>query len=232
VPVSGSTGADRNDGERGAGDRNGPLAAVIALAVLCCGVEALLWASDAGWAGTPRWRMTALQYGAFWAGLLRDWRPNFAGQSVAMFATYWMLHAGPAHLAGNMAALAWLGLRVTARMGQARFAAVWAVSALGGGAAFGALATSFAPMVGASGALFGLMGALVVLDWRRDRNGVWVAQITGLLVLLNLAMLWTQGGVLAWQTHLGGYLAGAAMAAVLGPGGAGGRGGRGGDSAN
>lgn len=185
------------------------------IAAVCCAIEVVLAASDAGWIGSPGWRPRTLQYAAFWAGLLYDWQPNYAGQPLAMFVTYAVLHSGPLHLAGNMLALAWLGPRVTAELGARGFAVVWGASVLGGGAAFGALSTSFSPMVGASGALFGLMGALVAVRYRRDGGRRRVLGITAGLVVLNVVTLVLEGGILAWQTHLGGYLAGAAAGALL-----------------
>jgi membrane associated rhomboid family serine protease len=74
-------------------------------------------------------------------------------------------------------------------------------------------------MVGASGALFGLVGAWHWRDWRQRRArgrpvGPLLQAIAGLAVL-NLAMWVLLSGLLAWETHLGGYLAGAAAAAAL-----------------
>ncbi len=196
---------------------------VIGLALALTAVEAVLWAADMGIVdalsglGAGRWRRVALQYGAFWSGLLQNWQPNYRAQPAAMFATYSMLHSGPAHLAGNLLALAWLGPRVVDRFGAWGFVAIWAVSALAGAATFGALSRSFSPMVGASGALFGLMGALVMVAWRDGGRLARVLAISAGLAVLNLAMLIAEGGILAWQTHLGGYLAGLAMAAAMSP---------------
>ena len=71
-------------------------------------------------------------------------------------------------------------------------------------------------MVGTSGALFGLVGLLVVLEaqTRRaegaSRLSVLVTVLAWLvgLAALNLAFWWLQNGILAWQAHLGGFLAG------------------------
>jgi membrane associated rhomboid family serine protease len=79
-------------------------------------------------------------------------------------------------------------------------------------------------MVGASGAIFGLAGAwtwLLGADRRRAGQSapavaLRVAGIMVVLALLNWAMWWLQSGLLAWETHLGGYLAGFAVAAALG----------------
>ena len=105
------------------------------LLILCLLPELLLLGADLGLWGSARWRPLAYQNGAFWAGLLHGWRPNYAAQPLVMFASYGWLHAGPVHLAGNLAALVWLGPPVLARIGARGFVILWALSLLGGGLA-------------------------------------------------------------------------------------------------
>lgn len=203
-------------------DRRGPWA-LVALGLVLALPEAVLELADAGLLGTPAWRPLAYTYGAFWSGLLRDWRPNYALQPALMFVTYALLHNGPGHLLGNLAGLAWLGPPLARRLGARRVLLAFWASALAGGAAFASLDAGPAPMVGASGAVFGLAGLLATLGWRlRQRAGVapWPAlsPSLGLALLLlaaNLLSWWVQGGLLAWQAHLGGALAGAFLGAVL-----------------
>ena len=191
---------------------------MLVLALLSAVPELLLLGADWGVWGSARWRPYAYQNGAFWAGLLHGWRPNYAAQPVTMFASYGWLHAGPGHLAGNLGVLIWLGPQTVARFGQNGFAALWATCLLGGAAAFALLTSSPAPMVGASGALFGLAGAWLVEEVRRTRSlhakvmrgGV----ILSALLALNAAAWALQGGHLAWETHLGGLAAGMAFAAM------------------
>lgn len=188
------------------------------LVLLCTLPEVLLLGADWGLWGSTRWRQLAYTHGAFWAGLLYGWTPNFALQPVTMFFSYAWLHAGPGHLAGNLATLLWLGPQVVARRGSGGLILFWSVAVLGGAAAFGLLTSSPAPMVGASGALFGLAADLVVAEVRRATG--WPARILrGLALIAALlalnAVVWAlQGGYLAWETHLGGFLAGAALAAM------------------
>ncbi len=106
------------------------------LAALCALPELVLLGADWGLWGSARWRPMAYQYGAFWAGLLYGWRPNYAGQPVTMFASYGWLHAGPGHLLGNLGALIWLGPEILTRFGTRGFIALWAVCLLGGAAGF------------------------------------------------------------------------------------------------
>lgn len=181
--------------------------------------ELILTAADLGLVGTARWRPWAYQNGAFWSGLLRDWTPNYRLQPATMFVTYAFLHSGMMHLATNMLGLFGLGTLVAGRIGTGRMLALYFVSVLGGAAAFGLLYAGPAPMVGASGAVFGLLGAWLYWD-RADlrqrgapTRSVWRA--IGALVVLNAVFWVLLGGGLAWETHLGGFVAGWAGAVVI-----------------
>jgi membrane associated rhomboid family serine protease len=186
--------------------------ALVAIVVICVGIEAVLQGADFGLWGSPRWRGLAYQYGGFWRGLLDNWQPNYAVQPAAMFASYGFLHGGFAHLLVNMITLVSLGRLVIERVGQARFLAIYAVSLLGGAVGFALLSTAVQPMVGASGALFGLAGVLTGWEYsarRLAREGMGpVLRVLAMLVGLNVVMYWAMGGNLAWETHLGGFLAG------------------------
>ena len=105
-----------------------------------------------------------------------------------------------------------------ARHGTLGLALLWGAATLGGAAAFGLLSTNPAPMVGASGALFGLAAAWTVAEVQGARGlrarAIRALGITLSLVALNAATWALQGGHLAWETHLGGFLAGLVLAAV------------------
>jgi membrane associated rhomboid family serine protease len=192
----------------------------VVLIVICALIELVLSAADHGLISPARLRYTAYEYGGFWPGLLRDWKPNFAGQPVLMYFTYGFLHGGPVHLIVNMFTLYSLGRAVVDRVGNWRFCVIYLAALLGGAGLYGLLASGLQPMVGASGALFGLAGAIVAWNYadRRAYNlGLWpVGRAVLLLLGLNLVLWWAMKGQLAWQTHLGGFLAGAAAAWVLG----------------
>jgi rhomboid protease GluP len=186
------------------------------LVILCVVPETVLLGADLGLWGSASWRPLAYTQGAFWAGLLFGWTPNYPMQPMTMFFSHAWLHAGPGHLAGNMVALMWLGPQVAARRGNVGLLVFWCVSALGGGAAFGLLTSSPAPMVGASGALFGLAADWVVAEVRRA-SGIRARALRGLglafiLFMLNALVWLLQGGQLAWETHLGGFLTGTVLA--------------------
>lgn len=194
---------------------------VYALIALSVGIEAVLVAGDLGVFDQPRFRQTVYEYGGFWAGLLADWRPNFAVQPYTMFLTYGFLHAGWVHLTVNMITLWGLGRLVAERVTATSFCLLYAVSIMGGAIGFAALSDSFRPMVGASGALFGLAGAFLVweyLDRRREGEPLWpVWRACLVLGGLNVVMFFLFEGHLAWEAHLGGFLAGAAVAPFLKP---------------
>ena len=203
--------------------RPGP--AVWALAALATGVEAVLWGAEAGLWGSPGWRLVAYHDGAFLPGLLGNWRPNHPLQPYAMWLTYALIHEGPGHLLGNMVLLVALGGRVAERLGQWGLVALWALSAVGGAAAFAAIGPAGASVVGASGAVHGLVGAW--LAWEAmDRRalGLGVAPVAWAalgVAALNLAVWAAEGGRLAWEAHAGGLAAGWAaawLAARLGRG--------------
>lgn len=186
---------------------------VLMLIVLACmAVELVLQGADHDLLGARRWRGLAYEYGGFWRGLLGSWQPNYTGQPVAMFASYGFLHGGIIHLLVNMITLISLGRLVIERVGQLRFAVIYAGALLGGAGGFTLLSDAVQPMVGASGALFGLAG--VVIGWEytarrlaRERLGP-VLRVIAVLIALNLVMYWAMDGSLAWETHLGGFIAG------------------------
>ena len=198
--------------------RNWPL---VVLILACSGIEAALTLSDLGLLDAARLRADAYENFGFWSGVLRGWQPNYAAQPYTMFGTYAFLHAGLIHLTVNMITLWSLGSGVLARVGTGGFALLYAGSAIGGAGGFALLGTQLAPMVGASGALFGLAGGLLAwnyVDRYTFTEGLWpVAQATGLLVVINVVLWWAMDGQLAWETHLGGFLAGWVLALLIDP---------------
>jgi membrane associated rhomboid family serine protease len=132
----------------------------------------------------------------------------------------------PIHLLFNMYALYVFGPALEVFLGRARFLALYLISTIGGSVAEvllyqWAIATDGEIIeatngfiqpglsLGASGAIFGLMGALVVL---RKAMGFRLGQIL-LVVVLNLAIGFIVPNI-AWEAHLGGFGIGAAIAAV------------------
>lgn len=194
---------------------------LLCLIGLCTCIEAALLLSDFGIIPNARLRAVVYAQGAFWTGLLHDMRPNYAMQPYAMFVTYAFLHGGIVHLAVNMFTVFSLGRVVCMRAGTMWFVLIYAAAIIGGGVGFGLLTDTTAPMVGASGGLFGLVGALLAWntrDLRRAQESLWpvVRVLLGLLAL-NLVFWWATSGLLAWETHLGGFIAGWVVALLVRP---------------
>jgi membrane associated rhomboid family serine protease len=149
--------------------------------------------------------------------------PYLALDEPWRYLTSAFLHAtgsfGLVHLGLNMYALWALGPYLEAQLGRARFAALYLVSALAGSVGYQLLTSDFvltdrgllaSGAVGASGAVFGLFGAMVVVQRRLGRA---LGPVAGVLVV-NLALGFFVQGI-AWQAHLGGMVGGLLVAAAL-----------------
>lgn len=114
------------------------------------------------------------------------------------------LHYGPIHLGMNMLALWWIGRPLEAALGPLRYLLLYLVSGLAGSA--GALiANPSAVTVGASGAIFGILGAAIVLE-RQQTYVLGGAAVT--LLVVNLAFTFAVPGI-SIGGHLGGLAGGA-----------------------
>jgi membrane associated rhomboid family serine protease len=150
-------------------------------------------------------------------------QPNWATMLSHMF-----LHGGWLHIIGNLWFLWIFGNNVEDSMGHLRFLAFYLLSGFGAAAAqILADTSSGVPMVGASGAIGGVMGAYVLLYPQVNVTmlvflgffvttftipafwmlGYWfVAQLVG-----GVGSIGAQGGGVAFWAHIGGFLAGAAL---------------------
>lgn len=113
------------------------------------------------------------------------------------------------HIVLNMISLAIVGPAVEAEIGPFRFLVLYLLSALGGSVGFYLLAPQNEAGVGASGAIFGLMGAYFVVARMRG----WPTQPIVVLLVINAIYSFTGG--IAWQDHLGGLIAGSLVALGL-----------------
>jgi membrane associated rhomboid family serine protease len=118
--------------------------------------------------------------------------------------TAMFLHASLLHLAFNMFALFWLGSIVEQAIGSLRFALVYFASGLAGSAGALVFTDPFTPTVGASGAIYGIMGALLVLEYRA--TGSFAGPALG-LIALNLALTFAIPNI-SIGGHLGGLVGG------------------------
>jgi len=120
------------------------------------------------------------------------------------------LHGSLLHLASNMLALYIIGAPLERVLGAGRYLTVYLTAALGGSLLAMLLSPPDTLGVGASGAVFGLFGALVVLRRRvgADARGL------GVLIGINLVISFAVPGI-SWQAHIGGLLTGLLVAALL-----------------
>ena len=119
------------------------------------------------------------------------------------------LHANVLHILFNMYALLLVGPTLEAALGRLRFVALYFLSALGGSTLAYLLMPANGAAVGASGAIFGLFGALLIVTRRvgSDSSG-----ILG-LIAINLVLTFTFSGI-SWQAHVGGLVTGVVIAAA------------------
>jgi membrane associated rhomboid family serine protease len=148
---------------------------------------------------------TLFDKGALSRGAIQDgeyWRLVTAG----------FLHDGLPHLLFNMLGLWILGSILEPAIGTPRFAVIYFVSLLTG--SFGALLQEDVGVtVGASGAVFGLMGATAVVMWNRGLNIM--ESGLGFWIVLNLVISFLPGLNISWGGHIGGLIGGTLCALVL-----------------
>jgi membrane associated rhomboid family serine protease len=115
------------------------------------------------------------------------------------------------HVALNMYTLWIFGQLLEGLLGRWRFLALYLLSGLAGSVGVIWLAAPNTAVVGASGAIFGLMGAFLVIQRRLGGN------MTQLLVLvgINLVIGFIPGTNIAWQAHVGGLVGGALMGLIF-----------------
>lgn len=113
------------------------------------------------------------------------------------------------HILFNMYSLYILGTIIEPMIGKLRFLTLYLLSAFGGGIGVLLLAEVGVSVVGASGAIFGLMGAYLVLlrALKLDAKQMYI------LIGINLVLGFLPG--IAWQAHVGGLIVGSAIALVL-----------------
>jgi rhomboid protease GluP len=211
---------------------------VVGLIVICCLIEAALSICGAlGW-GLPmqmshsRFLPNAMTYYvtvparqlvfagfAFWSPQVHAGHGLYPGQPLVMFLTYGLLHSGLLHLAMNMLSLAAVGRELNRLISAGQMFLIYAVSQIAAAGLFAVMQPQAGPMVGASGAIFGLAGALVahagLVGYRRQRPLGQFWRAVGLMVLLNVVLTVLVPSI-AWQAHLGGAIAGVLMGLYTG----------------
>ena len=128
------------------------------------------------------------------------------------------LHFGIDHLLNNMVLLGALGWNLEIEIGKIRFTLIYLLSGIGGNIIslyHGIQTQEYAVSAGASGAIFGLMGALLyVVIANRGRLGRLSGRGMAFMVALSLYFGLTSSGVDNWA-HIGGLVCGVLLAAIL-----------------
>lgn len=113
------------------------------------------------------------------------------------------LHASVLHILFNMLALWWIGGPIESVIGRWRYLALYLVAGLTGSAG-ALLAKPDAVTVGASGAIFGLLGAMLIVQWQATGS---IAGPALTLIVINLAITFAIPGI-SYGGHLGGLVGG------------------------
>ena len=120
------------------------------------------------------------------------------------------LHGSFLHIAFNMYVLFALGPTLERILGHYRYLTLYVLAAIGGGVASYAISDPNTVSVGASGAIFGLMGAILVAGRRLRYDVTQVAVLLGINIVIGFISPGTD-----WRAHLGGLVTGSLVAAIM-----------------
>ena len=158
--------------------------------------------------------------------------PGYVAVPVwATILTSMFLHGGFLHIGGNMLYLWIFGNNVEDAMGHLRFVAFYLISGVAAALTLAAInPASPVPMIGASGAISGVLAAYVLL-YPRARvtvivplgiilypmkiSAMWVVGFWFLLQLLNAALAGQANSSVAWWAHVGGFVAGGILTPIF-----------------
>ena len=139
--------------------------------------------------------------GSLYAKLWLD-GPQVANGGWWRLITTAFLHANLLHIAFNMLALWWFGAPVEQYLGRVRFIGLYFAAGLAGSA--GALVQTQGVTVGASGAIFGILGAMLILEWQATGR---LGGNAMTLIVLNLVLSFAIANV-SIGGHVGGLIGG------------------------
>jgi membrane associated rhomboid family serine protease len=122
--------------------------------------------------------------------------------------TNMFIHAGFWHLFGNMITLYFFGTFICRLVGNGRFLLVYFVGGVVGNALYLLLGQSLSLAIGASGAVYAIAGALVVMTPKLPVRLYFVIPVPLWVVVLIFFVLWSFIPGVAWQAHVGGLAAG------------------------
>ena len=120
------------------------------------------------------------------------------------------LHGGLIHIGVNMMSLFFLGRFIEFALGSWRMLVVYMVSLVASGLGVIFFSNPDVPTVGASGAIFGLFGALFAIGFKLGKPGMELVRANIGILALNLIITFTVPQI-SWQAHVAGLLAGFAL---------------------
>ena len=178
-------------------------------------IEIILQLSDYELFGTSDLRIRLISLGAFWDSLFP---PSFIkgaiypAQPYAMFLSHVFLHGGMVHAIMNSVILISLSKTLAAYNSVSFVLISMIIGAIFSSTSFGLLADTSAPMIGASGMVFALIGLWLrqsrSQELSNDAFNLSIVTIFATLVVIHLILHVFMGGQSAWQAHLGGFVAG------------------------
>lgn len=180
-------------------------------------VSRLGFAAAAGPPAVTYSLMAAVLAAFVWAEATGSWEATLDYAIAPVVAGEWhrwvtagFLHAGIAHLAMNMFVLWQFGPMVERLLGRWRFAALYLLGLLGSSGAVVLLGEERVPHVGASGAIFGVIAAYIIIGTRLRQDMSSLVVMAGLWLVMGFVI---EG--ISWEGHLGGAVTGAAVTLAM-----------------
>ena len=171
------------------------------------------------------WRSAAFLLFAFFPiEFNTPYKELFFGQNFTMFFSYSLLHGNFFHMIVNVAILFAFGKQIEEQVGMINFILIFVTTAVIGAVAYQILATENpAPMVGASGGVFGFFGFLKGNElFFRLKNNLTILPFLNLvfgLVVLHIVLILLHPSIIpfeiGWHGHLGGFVFGVLLAGVI-----------------
>ena len=177
------------------------------------GINVAVWLAIlvSGATSSPLVRQLALRPTSTFRGVVYPGVPSVAEGDVWQLLTSMFAHVEVWHIGFNMLALYVLGPGLEAAIGRTRFLLLYLISGLAGSATVMWFSDPLSLTLGASGAIFGLMGALLVVALKVGGD---VRSIVG-WIAINFVITFVFGSFISWQGHVGGFVAGVLIGAAI-----------------
>ncbi|MCV6596298.1 MAG: rhomboid family intramembrane serine protease [Mangrovicoccus sp.] len=203
-------------------------AAVVALAVVIFGIEALFSLADRGIIGGPAGEMVRLdaieRFGFFGPAL--DWmiqNRRFPPELLARFLTYPFLHFSLLNAVMVCVFILALGKMVAEAFGNLAMLAIFFAASIGGALVYGLLMNDDFPLIGGFPGVYGLIGGFTFLIWVRKRalgeRQITAFNLIGMLLGIQLLFALLLGGPSDWVADVSGFFIGFGLCFLLVPGG-------------